>query len=174
MKPSLILARTHLAAKSSSKRRLRLSEVNGEDLRLKRQAAECLVETVRVQNPISSALTVYVAFLWTEVECSLSGQERGSYFDEGSKTWRITDHVLDEIENDLRLIINCTRPNDVVLFDVASAVTPASPVFIPWSLVLGTRGGEADVEGNATVATNVVRKTVLRCPEENEGLFVVR
>ena len=114
-------------------------------------------------------------FLWTEVECSLSGQQRGSYFDDDGNTWLVTDHVLDEIKDDLQAIINCTRADDVVLFDVSTRVRPASRVFIPWSLKLGTRGGTADVEGNASVATNdVSRRTVFRCPRENEGLFVVR
>ena len=115
-------------------------------------------------------------FLWTEVECLLSGQQRRSYFDEDSRTWRITDHVLDEIKDDLQAIINCTRLDDVVQFDVSTHIRPAARVFIPWSLKLGTRGREADVErlDSGPARTDAPRRTVFSCPRKNEGLFIVR
>ena len=106
----------------------------------------------------------------------LTPRQRSSYLDKDGKTWHITADVLDEIEGDIQAIINCTRSDDFVIFEISSSVHPVGRVFIPWSLKLGTRGGAADIEGDGSesLKTGAARKTVFRCPRENEGLFVIK
>ena len=105
-------------------------------------------------------------------ECSLRNRQINRYLEEGNRTWRIDDSALDELENDLQSIVNCTQEGDVVLFDVSGRIRLASRVTIPWSLTLGANTNSTDAA--EVVTAKGPRKATFRCPRRNEGVFFVR
>ena len=107
-----------------------------------------------------------------EVECALTGAEQDAYLDEATRTWIIDGDALNEVDNDLQTIVNCTREGDTVLFNTTENIRPSSSIIIPWSLAFGTYSEETGLAGNVSLETR--RKTVLRCPQRNEGVFLIR
>ena len=107
-----------------------------------------------------------------EFECTLPNRVLGGLLDEATRTWLIDDDALDEVENDLQSIINCTREGDVVLFDVARSIRPVRRVTIPWNLTLSANTESADLGGGVFPRTRA--KATFRCPSRNEGVFFVR
>ena len=105
-------------------------------------------------------------------ECSLRNRQINRYLEEDTRTWLIDDSSLDELENDLQSIVNCTQEGDVVLFDVSGRIRLASRVTIPWSLTLGANTNSTDAVDD--VVAKARRKAILRCPGRNEGVFFVR
>ena len=104
-------------------------------------------------------------------ECALSRDAKDRYTSEDGKTWLVNSTVLEEIDNDLQKIIDCTEEGDIISFDVTGIVRPSSRITIPWQLTLATQGKSAD--SNDGVFSSSTTKTRFICPHKNSGLFLV-
>ena len=88
------------------------------------------------------------------------------------QTWLVDDGVLKEVDNDLQMLVNCTKRGDVLAFDVTGVVRPSSPVTIPWQLTLTTQ--VSGVDSKDAVSQSSTTKTRFTCPHKNTGLFLVQ
>ena len=89
-----------------------------------------------------------------------------------SRTWRVTDTVLDDIDNDLQRLVDCTEEDDTILFDVTGMIALANRVTIRWPLTIS-----ADIEDRELidgVFPEAPRRGTVVCPRENEGIFLVK
>ena len=107
-----------------------------------------------------------------ETVCHLSKAKRRRYLKVETREWLLNSAVLDEIENDLQLVVNCSRPGDVLLLDTSKTIRPPSRTVIPWPLTINgyVRGGEHD---RVSISASE-KRTILTCPQKNEGLFTIR
>jgi len=71
-----------------------------------------------------------------EVDCGLSSSELQRYFDDSSWQWLVTDEVLQELNEDIQAVVNCTAENDVVVFQSARVIRPVTTIAVPWNLTL--------------------------------------
>ena len=94
------------------------------------------------------------------------------YLDAARRTWRIDDGVLDAIENDLQVIVNCTTEGDTLFFDVSGVVRPVSRVIIPWNLTISAK--TEDTQRTDGLYPPSRTRTHFTCPGEGEGIFLVR
>ena len=93
------------------------------------------------------------------------------YLDAATRTWRIDDTVLEAIDNDLQVIVNCTTEGDVIVFDVNALIQPVARVIIPWNLTISAAtGGIQSVDG---LYPRAPRKASITCPGDGEGIFLV-
>ena len=108
----------------------------------------------------------------TETVCHLSKAKRRRYLKVETREWLLNSAVLDEIENDLQLVVNCSRPGDVLLLDTSKTIRPPSRTVIPWPLTINgyVRGGEHD---RVNISASE-KRTIFTCPQKNEGLFTIR
>ena len=107
-----------------------------------------------------------------ETACHLSKARRRRYLKAKTREWLLNSTVLDEIENDLQLVVNCSRPGDVLLLDTSKTIRPPSRTVISWPLTISGYvwgGKQDDVEISASE-----KRTVITCPQMNEGLFSLR
>ena len=94
------------------------------------------------------------------------------YLDAATRTWRIDDVVLEAIDSDLQVIVNCTAEGDTLVFDVSGVVRPAARVTIPWNVTISAATGRTrSVEG---LYPRAARKASITCSVEGEGVFLVR
>ena len=94
------------------------------------------------------------------------------YLDTSTRTWRIDDAVLEAIDNDLQVIVNCTTEGDTLVFDVTAAIQPAARVIIPWNVTISAATGRTrSVDG---LYPRAPLKASITCPVEGEGVFLVR
>ena len=125
----------------------------------------------KVQPLLSSPTNRHVCFV-ADFECSLRNRQINRYLDTDTRTWRIDDSALDQLENDLQSVVNCTQEGDIILFNVSEPVRPARRVTIPWNLTLSADTDSTDpVDDLFPRARN---KAILTCPEENVGVLFVR
>ena len=106
------------------------------------------------------------------VDCGLTKEAKERYTSTDDAIWLVSDAVLEEIDNDVQAIVNCTKEGDVISFDVTSVVQPSSLVTIPWKLTLSSSvddGGsnDGDVHRHKT-------RTKFTCPQSDSGLFLVQ
>ena len=87
------------------------------------------------------------------------------------QTWLVDDGVLGQIDNDLQILVNCTKQGDVLAFNVTGVVRPSSPVTIPWQLTLISQVN--GVDSKDAVSQSSTTKTRFTCPYKNSGLFFV-
>ena len=94
------------------------------------------------------------------------------YLDAAARTWRIDGDVLEAIDNDLQVIVNCTAEGDTLVFDVTVDIQPAATVIIPWNVTISaTTGRTRSVEG---LYPRAPRKAPITCPGDGEGVFLVK
>ena len=107
------------------------------------------------------------------VQCGIDEIAIGFYLDAASRTWRITDTVLDDIDNDLQRLVDCTEEGDTILFDVTGMIVAlAKRVTIRWPLTI-----TADIEDRELVDgifPEAPSRATMVCPYENEGIFLVK
>ena len=94
------------------------------------------------------------------------------YLDAETRTWRVDDDVLEAIDSDLQVIVNCTAEGDTLLFDVSGAVRPSARVIIPWSLTISSATEETQ-RGDGLYPQSRT-KIPFTCPRKGEGVFLVR
>ena len=107
-------------------------------------------------------------------ECNLTQEDKQRYTSTGDTTWIVNDAVLEEIDNDLQAIVNCSREGDVLSFDVTDVVQPSSLVVIPWRLTLSSSVDGDGSDSNDGDLTRQMKRTRFTCPQENSGLFLVQ
>ena len=107
-----------------------------------------------------------------DFKCPLTRREKERYTTLDGRKWLINDAVLEEVDNDLQMIINCTQEGDVVSFDVMDVIKPSSLVTIPWQLTINAYvdGGDFN-DGDLMPQTT---RTTFTCPQKNSGLFLVQ
>ena len=88
------------------------------------------------------------------------------------RTWLVDDDVLEQIDNDLQMPVDCTKQGDVLAFNVTGVVRPSSPVTIPWQLTLTTQ--VSGVDSKDAVSQSSTTKTRFTCPHKNTGLFFIQ
>ena len=94
------------------------------------------------------------------------------YLDAAARTWRIDGDILEAIDNDLQVIVNCTAEGDTLVFDVSEVVRPATRVTIPWNVTISAATGRTrSVEG---LYPRAPRKASITCPGDREGAFLVK
>lgn len=97
--------------------------------------------------------------LSADAGCTLSTEEVETILDDASRTWTVTDDVLQD--HDIQEIIMCTDEGDTISLQTTQTIQPRSQSVIPWDL---TFDGLTDGANETAVMT---------CPER-EGLFLVR
>ena len=103
--------------------------------------------------------------------CSLSKRTLRKHLNETTRTWRISRSLLDEVEDDIQVIVNCTRPGDVLTF-TARRIRPSSRVVIPWPLTLTASVDSFEVEEGVFPRSGA--KATFTCPNRREGVFLVK
>ena len=64
------------------------------------------------------------------------------YLDAATRTWRVDGNVLEAIDSDLQVIVNCTAEGDTLLFDVSEVIRPRARVAVPWNLTFTSATGQ--------------------------------
>ena len=104
----------------------------------------------------------------SETECQLTRQEISELLDEDTRTWLIDSSALKGLAEDLGVVIDCTRENDIILLSVEDEIRVPDRVVVPWNLTLSSYVPSTDlVDGIFPKANQKVR---FRCPS-NGGVF---
>ena len=119
-----------------------------------------------------NALLTPVLLVLAVLPCSLSERTLKRHLNEATRTWLVSHSLLDDVENDIQVIINCTKAGDVLAFSPERSIRPSSCVVIPWPLTLSATVENAELEEG--VFPTSVEKATFTCPRENEGVFLVR
>ena len=104
-------------------------------------------------------------------KCALARDVRQRYTSADGRTWLINDAVLEEVDNDLQRIVNCTKEGDRIAFNVTEVIQPSSLIIIPWQLALDTH---VEDDSGSNVYPYATAKTRITCPRNNSGLFLVQ
>ena len=133
------------------------------------------VESLQVRPSLSAVLNAHFRLCLNVLgfECALTQATKERYMAADGKTWLVDSTVLEEIENDLQLLVNCTKEGDVLSFNVRDSVRPSSGLTIPWQLTLSTQLKGTD-SNDGVYPTDTRTKTVFACPHKNSGLFLVQ
>ena len=105
--------------------------------------------------------------------CRLTQAKRYRYLDLATRTWSLDAADLDDIDNDIQAIIDCTQAEDTVLLTTTKAIRPASRVTLPWPLTVSASVPSAELSSDG-VFPRAENRTTFRCPGENQGVFLVR
>ena len=92
--------------------------------------------------------------------------------DESSRTWLVDEEALLSVSNDLQEIVNCSEEGDVVVLEGRGRLQFASRVVLSWRLTV--TGGASDIELEGGALSEARRKQRLECPDDNQGIFLVR
>ena len=76
--------------------------------------------------------------------CSLSSTKTLNYLDTNTRTWTVNEDVLDALENDLQIIVECTKAEDTILLDL-SEIQLADRVVIRHELTIRGMNRNASV-----------------------------
>lgn len=113
---------------------------------------------------------------WTDLilenACLLNRKQLNRYLDASSRTWLLDDEALEELNNDIQSVIDCTEKGDSVMFAASKVVTPSSRIVIPWTLTLGSSQMVGESE-NGTLA-EASTMTTLTCPNNGTGIFLIK
>ena len=104
--------------------------------------------------------------------CSLTEEQTRRSLDEETRTWHIDETMLDELNDDLQTIVQCTEDGDVLQIRASRTVRPTARVVIHWSLTIGAEPEEVDLRDG--VLPKEPKRIVLSCPDDNQGIFLVR
>ena len=104
--------------------------------------------------------------------CSLGDQTIREHLNETTRTWRISRSLLDDVEDDIQVIVNCTKPSDVLSFSSKRRIRPSSRVVIAWPLTLTSTVDNSEVEEGVFPRSEV--KAVFTCPNRRAGVFLVK
>ena len=104
--------------------------------------------------------------------CRLTQRKRYRYLDLATRTWTLDAADLDDIDNDIQAIIDCTLAEDTVLLTTTKAIRPASRVTLPWPLTVSASVPSVGLSDG--VFPRAENRTTFRCPGENQGVFLVR
>ena len=119
-----------------------------------------------------NALLTPVLLVLTDLPCSLSKRTLEEHLNEATRTWRINRSILNDVENDIQVIINCTRPGDVLTFSPRRRIRPSSRVVIPWPLTLTAAVDSSELEEGVFPRSDA--KATFTCPNRREGVFLVK
>ena len=103
--------------------------------------------------------------------CSLSSTKILNYLDTNTRTWTVNEDVLDALENDLQIIVECTKAEDTILLDL-SEIQLADRVVIRHELTI--RGLNRNASLGIESAQLAPAKTIIRCPFQNKGSFLLK
>lgn len=106
------------------------------------------------------------------LECPLSSRQVNRYLDADKRVWTIDDDALNDIDNDLQSVVNCTNEDDIVLFNVNQTIRPSHRVIIPWNLTLSTLSERMELKDGTF--PKIESKTNFTCPDNDEGVFFAR
>ena len=119
----------------------------------------------------NSSLTQVFPVL-TGLPCSLSEQTIGDHLSVETRTWNIDRSLLGHVEDDIQVIVNCTKPGDVLSFRVKRRIRPPSRIVIPWALTLSSTVDSSEIDEGVFQRSEV--KTTFTCPNRREGVFLVK
>ena len=104
--------------------------------------------------------------------CTLEDAEVDRYLNTSSRTWLVQENDIGRLRNDLQRVIDCTTPGDYVLLNATGTVQLQGRVVVPWNLTVGGYVALTDMTGGGF--PEAAKKTVMTCPRENKGIFLVR
>ena len=120
----------------------------------------------------ASALLKPLLLVLAGLPCSLSERTLEEHLNETTRTWRISRSLLDDVDNDIQVIVNCTKPGDVLTFSPERIIGPSSRIVIPWSLTLTAHVSSSALEGGVFPRSD--EKAVFTCLGRGEGVFLVK
>ena len=82
------------------------------------------------------------------------------------------EEALRNVENDLQAIVNCSEEGDTILLNVDGTLQFPSRVTLPWRLTLSANVRNTYLQDR--VFPEARRKQRIRCPRDDEGVFLVR
>lgn len=106
------------------------------------------------------------------VACALRDNVIERYLNANTRTWRIDDAALSEVDNDLQAIVNCSEEGDLILLDVTDNIQPSRRIVIPWQLTWSARMRDTTLQDGVFPESR--RKTTFNCPNEDEGVFFIQ
>ena len=119
----------------------------------------------------NSFLTPMV-LVFAGLPCSLSERTLKEHLNAETRTWRISPSLLADVEDDIQVIVNCTRPGDVLTFSPRRRFRPSSRIVIPWPLTLTAPVNSSEVEEEVFPLSD--SKATFTCPNRKEGVFFVK
>ena len=131
------------------------------------------------EAPLSEILAVSensfltpVLLVFTGLPCSLNKRILKEHLNETTRTWRINRSLLDDVENDIQVIVNCTKPGDVLTFSPKRRIRPSSRIVIPWPLTLTAPVNSSKLEEGVFPRSD--SKATFTCPNRREGVYLVK
>ena len=113
-----------------------------------------------------------VLLVFADISCSLSERTIREHLNETTRTWRISRSLLDDVEDDIQVIVNCTKPGDVLTFGPRRRIRPSSRIVIPWPLTLTAPVSSFELEESMFPLSDT--KMTFTCPNRGEGVFLVK
>ena len=121
---------------------------------------------------LENSFLIQVPFVFTDFPCWLTKRSLEEHLNETTRTWHINRSILDDVEDDIQVIINCTKPGDVLSFSSQRRIRPSSRIVIPWPLTLTAPVSSSDVEEGVFPLSEA--KALFTCPNRREGIFFVK
>lgn len=87
------------------------------------------------------------------------------FYDESSQQWLINDVVLEELDSDVQVIVECANEGDVLLLRTHQQIKPARTLKVSKSLILGSKSEDA-IGG----VLSVPERVRLTCPDSGQLL----
>ena len=107
--------------------------------------------------------------VWTG--CRIDAAEIQRIYDEGAKTWTLSDETLKRNAMDVQRFVDCAAEDDTLLFVTESRVQPYRHIVINKRLTLtGATVDSREVNGGKQHSKSYVSFT---CPSELKGVFVI-
>ena len=119
-----------------------------------------------------NALLTPVLLVLTGRPCSLSKRTLEEHLNEATRTWRINRTILNDVEDDMQVIINCTKAGDVLTFIPERRIRPSSRIVIPWPLTLTAPVSSSELEEGVFPRSDA--KATVTCPNRRQGVFLVK
>lgn len=69
-------------------------------------------------------------------DCKLSSIEKNKYYDYINKKWILTDSIINSLNSDIQIIVDCTEENDTIIFNTNNIIKPKNTININWHLTI--------------------------------------
>ena len=93
------------------------------------------------------------------------------YLDANTRTWTVNEKVMNALENDLQIIVECTNAADTIFLELPE-IQLADRVVISHELTI--RGMNRNAHLSDESARLASGKTVIRCPPQNRESFLLK
>eukprot|EP00210_Caulerpa_lentillifera_P003966 g3785.t1 len=100
------------------------------------------------------------------MSCRLSADNVSRIYFQSSRQWLVTDEVLDTVDNDVQLIIECANEDDSIFFRTSSVIRPTRTLNVTKNLTLGTQHEPDFTENGSQISTSEM--TRFTCPESRQ------